>query len=459
MVERMLADFDVAHGLKSIALRYFNAARQGEHLRAVERVFALLHSRTSFFSNVTVLVGGQSLAMAIPVFTAPVLGRLYSPRDYGLLGAYMSIAVVVSTIGNWQYAQAIVLESRDARAWALVRVCVWTSLVTAAVSLFVPLVVMALPLESNRLLEIKVWLWLLPVSAFISGVTGCFTALANRFTRYTMMASIQIGVAFATAAASIVFGFLKWGASGLLTAYFLSQLLIFMAYGHFFRIIASHASFGSVAMSLALLRRHRGYALYSTPTSFIEQFAANSPIYALNLAGAPELIGLYSRARQLISMPLTPIASSVTQVFQRRAAEDMARQGHCKKTFTRTFLALAGIGLVPCLVLAFAAPWLFGLYLGPKWREAGEVARILAPMLMLQLVCSPLSSMFSIARKQKLDLLLTVAYKVVVFIAVFTPVIIGAPPIYIIVGYSIAMAGTYILYLILSSRLAINAFK
>ena len=408
----------------------------------------------AFVSGVATLAGGQGIAMALPILTAPILGRLFSPHDYGLLGAYMSIAVVAATIGNWQYAQAIVFEKRDERAWALVRVCVWTSLVTAALALAVPLAFAAMTLEAGGMAELRPWLWLVPVSAFISGMTGCYTALANRFTRYGDMAAIQAGTAVATAAVSIALGWYGWSAAGLLVSYLVGQVVTFAAYGALYRSLRAQAPDTSPLLSRAMGRRHRSYPMYSLPTSVLEQLAANAPVYALGLAGAPQLIGLMSRARTLLGAPLALIGNAMTQVFQQRAARDYARAGDCRRIFKSTFLTLGGLGIVPALVLAVAAPWLFETYLGPKWRDAGDIARILAPMLMLQLVVSPLSAVMQIAGRQKLDLALTIGYKLLVAAAVALPVALRLDPVAIIVGYSLAMSATYLLYLGVCWRLA-----
>ena len=59
------------------------------------------HLQSRLMRGVATLGGGQGLAVAIPIVTALVLGRLYAPNNYGLLAAYMSIAVVVTTVGNW----------------------------------------------------------------------------------------------------------------------------------------------------------------------------------------------------------------------------------------------------------------------------------------------------------------------------------------------------------------------
>jgi O-antigen/teichoic acid export membrane protein len=268
------------------------------------------------------------------------------------------------------------------------------------------------------------------------------------------MASGQIATALTTAGVSIVLGWLGWGADGLLSGYFAGQVVTFLVYARLYRGIASAAPATSPAASLAQLRRHRAYALYTMPTSFIEQLSANAAVYALGLAGAPQTIGLLSRARLLLAMPLNLIGNAVAQVFQQRAAADVARQGHCRKIFSQTFLLLAGLGILPIIVLAVAAPALFELYLGPKWREAGEIARILAPMLLLQLVCSPLATVFYIRRRQQLDFRLSLLTALLIALSAALAALLRFSPIVIVFITTSAMAARYVLYLAISWQLS-----
>lgn len=420
--------------------------------RLMDQLSVLL--RAPGLRSVATLVGGQGIAAVIPILTAPVLGRLYTPHEYGLLGAYMSIAVMITTIGNWQYAQAIVLEARDARAWALVRVCIWTTLVTAVISILVPVTAGWLKLEPGDLADVRPWLWLVPVSVVLGGLSATMASLANRFTRYRDLAKIQIATACATAATAILLGWYGWGMAGLFIGYLAGQIVPFVAFGRIYRDLVRTAPQTSAAASGALMIRHRNYPIYTMPTTFIEQFAANAPVFALTYAGAPSVVGLLGRARQLIAMPLGLVSASVTQVFQQRAASDVARQGHCREIFIKTFFALAGIGIVPAIVLAIAAPALFEFYLGANWRPAGDVARILAPMLYLGLVCSPLSRVFYIRNRQRLDLALSLSSAALVVVFTGVAVLLAWPPLAIVGAYASAASVVYIVYLVFSWQLA-----
>lgn len=53
------------------------------------RLKALL-PRSSFARNVAVLAGGTAVGQAIVVLASPILTRLYTPEDFGVLAVYTS---------------------------------------------------------------------------------------------------------------------------------------------------------------------------------------------------------------------------------------------------------------------------------------------------------------------------------------------------------------------------------
>lgn len=79
--------------------------------------------RGSFVRNVAVLAGGTAAGQAIVVLASPVLTRLYTPEDFGVLAVYASLLCVLSTVATLRYELAIPLPKRDEDAAALVVLC------------------------------------------------------------------------------------------------------------------------------------------------------------------------------------------------------------------------------------------------------------------------------------------------------------------------------------------------
>jgi O-antigen/teichoic acid export membrane protein len=251
----------------------------------------------------------------------------------------------------------------------MVRVCLWTSLATVAAALIVPLALFRVVGQGSQMEQLKTWLWLVPASAFMSGMAACGMAVANRFAQYRLIAKIQVASTLVTLLVSIAMGALSFNADGLLAAYVIGQIVSCAAFSWFIWSDARSVAPTSHVMSLALLRRHRRFPIYTMPTVFIEQVTANVPVYAMGYTGEAHLIGLFNRTRTLLNMPLALLGTAVTPVLQEQGAKEYARAGTCRETYVNSALALIGTGIVPALLIVLVAPSFLKAYLGPNWAD------------------------------------------------------------------------------------------
>ena len=70
--------------------------------------------QSSFFSDVLKLVSGASIAQLIGLIAVPIITRLYSPDDLGLLTVLTSIVSIIVVISCMRYELAIVLPKTNA---------------------------------------------------------------------------------------------------------------------------------------------------------------------------------------------------------------------------------------------------------------------------------------------------------------------------------------------------------
>ncbi|MCR4328919.1 MAG: oligosaccharide flippase family protein [Candidatus Roizmanbacteria bacterium] len=410
---------------------------------------------SEFVCNIMVLSSGQGIAAAISLLAAPILGRLYLPAEYGALAIYMSIASVLAGIGNWQYAQGIIVESRDNKAEVLLRLCLVTTAITVAVATILAAGIMLYPNTSHAWQQVRIWFVMLPISTLLGGVVTAWSAMANRKKMYRAMAAIQVASVSLTVAISIAMGVMEYGHVGLMVSYFLGQITTFFAYGYLMYKRRQKKQDIGKSQLLAMGRKHKGFALFTTPSAFVNIFAMQFPIYVLGLLGAVDVVGFFCRARQLMTMPLTLLGGSIAQVFQQRAAADYAREGTCRSLYKKTFLMLSGVGLVPVVLLTIWAPDIFELILGSNWRDAGDIARILAPMLLLRLICNPLSTVFFITNSQRESLFLTISTAFLIITISLCSYLLDYGTLGIIVSFSIAYSIAYIVFLVRSYQLSL----
>lgn len=418
----------------------------------IERL--LLLRRSLFVRHASILSLGQLLAAGIAIVGAGITGRFFTPAEYGMLGGYMAVASTLTAVGNWQYSVAVIIEASPRRAFALVRLCVFTSLMTAILAAAVAAGITVYPFEDPNLVAAARWMWLLPATVFAAGLTASWAALANRLQAYRFMAASQASAALITVLLSIGFGVAGFGGSGLMISYFVGQAFLLVAHGVFFLTVRDRPRGFSAKQLLAVARRHHKFALWTMPTTFVGNFFIQSPIYALGQANSAALIGAFNRGRALLVSPTQLIGGAIGQVFRQRAAAEVAASGHCLPLFNKAFWGLFLLGGPPIIFLIIFAPQLMTLYLGPDWKIAGDVARIVAPMLFLELICAPIATVFHIRGRQTEDFILQTVFGLVTGVLVFAPILLGHAPIMAIYGYAVGQSLMYLWYIVRSRQLA-----
>ncbi len=406
--------------------------------------------RSSFVQGVLLVSSGQILGAVIQVLAAPLLGRLYTPQDYGVLGGYMAVATVLAAIANWQLSQGIVVERRNNKAAALYRACKRATLITSVIACGIALLLLGWS-YAIRGDGITWWYLVLPVSTFVGGSCATLSSLANRQGVYRRIAVVLVLPVAISVAISITLGWMNWGATGLFIAYFTGQLMTLGMYLAMVPRLPERSAANSPKRAAAMLHKYRRFAIYTTPTMFLSSFSMNAPIFALTGLGAMSTVGLFSRANQLLSLPVQLIGSSVAQVFQRRAAIQYHETGNCWPIYRSTFLSLIVLGAIPAALLGLFAPVLFSWFLGPNWTDAGYLARILAPVLLLRVVCSPLSTVFYITGRQREDFFLSLAMSILTIVCIAIGIALGRGGEYVVVGFAIGQFTMYSVFLLRSS--------
>ena len=89
--------------------------------------------------NVGTLLSANILAQAIGLLVYPVLTRIYSPEDFGLLNLFLSIGGVLVILAGLEWYNAIVLPKSEREARAVVHVsCISLWAFTGLLILTVP---------------------------------------------------------------------------------------------------------------------------------------------------------------------------------------------------------------------------------------------------------------------------------------------------------------------------------
>src|SRR6476661_5727648 len=84
-----------------------------------------------FLKSAFVLISGTAIGQVIPVITAPIVTRIYTPQDYGLFGIFLLLSSVIGVVTTMQIENAILIEKDDLSANSVLQLCVSLSLMAS----------------------------------------------------------------------------------------------------------------------------------------------------------------------------------------------------------------------------------------------------------------------------------------------------------------------------------------
>lgn len=365
---------------------------------------------------------GTSIAQAIPIAISPILTRLYTPEQFGLMGLYVSIVSVLFVIANGRYEIAIVLPEKENEAKNLLALSVTIS---TSFSLFLMLIILLFNDSLTTLFgspEIEDWLYFIPVSVFFMGLFQAFNFWGNREKQFRRLAINRVAQAGSTGGGQLA------TAPLLLNGLVFGQLLGHITSGSRLAWVSvKKDKFSLNNFSLSEMKdqavRYKQFPQYSLWSGFLNSFSLQLPVFILTSYFTGAIVGFYTMSNRILNMPMNLIGRSVAQVFYQQAAEYSRQGGEKLKNLTfKTFTNLMLVGIIPMGIIFGFGDYLFAFVFGAEWEVAGDYARILSPWILFVFVTSPLSNLFSVLEKQHIGLI----FNIMTFALRLAALLIGA---------------------------------
>ena len=409
-----------------------------------------LKPRSEFSRNVLTLMTGTIVAQAIPIAISPILTRLYTPEDFGTFALYMSLSSILTVIATGRYELAIMLPTKDSDA---IHIMILSALITGGISILCLLIVFFFNTDITNLLgneSISNWLYLLPFSIFISGLYTNLNYWNNRKKAFKRLALNRVWQSGTTATANLAMGWSNLH-NGLILGSFFGQ---FAALG-----ILMKKTWKDIKTDLQILhklkiisvaKRYIKFPKYDILASLSNILAQQLPNIFFNALFNAATAGFYYLTQKMLGLPITLIASSILDVFKEQASKDFKKYGNTKTIYLSTFKKLFLFSSVPSILIFFFAPDLFEIVFGKKWVIAGEYAQILAPMLFLRFISSPLSFMLYIGEKQHINLYSQLGLLIMILFSFF----ISEDPKNTVILISLSFSIFYCIQISISAKIA-----
>jgi O-antigen/teichoic acid export membrane protein len=139
----------------------------------------------------------------------------------------------------------------------------------------------------------------------------------------------------------------------------------------------------------AVARRHRVFPLVNTPHAFAAALQDTLTVTMLVLITGEAAAGFWGLAMRYLKAPASLVGGAVSQALYPRLGNSSPAEA--RAAVAQVMVTLAAIAAPLVLGLMLFGPDLFAAAFGERWREAGELARALAPYIGMHFVASPLA--------------------------------------------------------------------
>lgn len=422
-------------------------------------MFVRKFKENDFAKNILTLLTGTTAAQIIPFALSPVLTRLYSPDDFGILALFFSICSILSVIAAGRYELSIVIPKKDEEAVNIVALSIFVSVIFA---LFLQIVFVVFNSEISSFLankSISFWLYFVPLVVFMMSLYNILRYFSIRIKDFKSVAVTRAVKSSAGAFIKLALGFIGFTSGGLVTGEIISQFfgntsLVRNVYRR--KELFSGVSRGRMAEEA---KKYSDFPKFSLPGALSNSLSLNLNSFFLTSLFSLAILGQYALVNKAVNVPLTLLGSSVSDAYFQRAARERSETGTAKNAFIQSAKYLSFIAVPVFFTLFFFGEELFAFVFGESWRTAGNYAKILSVLVAVRLVAAPLSVTMSTFEKQKISLMLTLLQLVLIVAVFVVSNIFSFEMKEFLMLYTALMASYYLLMLVVCFNIAVKGRK
>jgi O-antigen/teichoic acid export membrane protein len=416
---------------------------------------------SNFGRNVLTLSGGTAFVQVLGILLSPIITRLYSPEEFGILTIYTAILGTLAIIGSLKYELGIPIADNDTKAINVLTLCLIVLFIYVGIILTVILTLgdkILVLVSGDILIPYK---YFIVLGIFLIGLYNIFSQWAFRKKSYITLTKTKVNQSLGQNITIICLGLFHCGPVGLIMGQVLAQSTGITTLARpilqLDKAMLKQVNIKEIAWCA---RRYAKFPLYSSFSQLLNTIGLQLPIFFITSLYGSNIVGLFGLANTMVNMPVNLIGKSVGSVFYGEAA-NIGRENPeaLKKLSVKLFKKLILFGLIPVIPIVLFGPFLFSFVFGESWYKAGVFGRILTMLVYSRFIFLPVSRVFDVYERQKEALFLDVI-RVIIVLVVFIVVKFSLIDSYWAVGlYSISMSIIYFLTFLIANRIMNDEIK
>jgi O-antigen/teichoic acid export membrane protein len=348
-------------------------------------------------------VSAQSIFFVLRVGTLMVLARLLDPKEFGLVGMVTAFTGVLNLFRDFGLSTATV--QRATVTDEQISTLFWINVAAGAIlglllSAFAP--VISSFYHEPRLF----WVTIVLATGFLFNAAGVqHSALLQRQMRFTALAMIQVISLVVSTALGIGLAVAGYGYWALVV---MSVILPLVSTACFWLATSWIPRMPRRRVGVRPLIRFGGTV---TLNSLVVYLAYNLDKILLGRYWGAEVLGLYGRSYQIITIPTDNLNSAVGEVAFAALSRVQDDPKRLKSYFLKGYSLVVALTVPITIIIALFSHDLVMVILGAKWNDAAAILQLLAPSILIFALMNPvgwlLASTGMVGRCLKIGLVIT----------------------------------------------------
>lgn len=415
-------------------------------MRLIHSLYSKLKAN-DFVHSVAILVTGTALSQTIIVALTPLLTRLYTPEDFGVLSVYTSLVFTVAIITSLHYEVAIPLPKDEKEGLNLLGL----SLLILLGNVFLSILIIAIFKQSivdlfntvglNKIINF------LPYSILGFGLFKIFQHWLLRKEDYSNITKGQVRMNLSQAFSQTSLGFIPKLLGGLIVGEVIGRIVGGVGMGvTSWKDIKHKKHFITWQNMRKIAVRYQRFPLVASWSSLMGGLTQHLPALFVAFALGAKAAGWYLIANRILALPDALLGYSVKQVYLAKSAKVMHESfTQFTALFWNTVKKMSLISFLIYLLIAVLAPIVFPFVFGPGWGEAGTFVQSMSILFFCQVIVGPISSIFTLLEEQYMGALSEFLRLVVLIIGMVIAYIFFEEPWQVIIVISLAGALGFII--------------
>lgn len=354
-----------------------------------------------FVKSVLQLASGTAGGQLIAILVSPIITRLYTPESFGAFTVFASVFGFITVVACLRYELAIPIEKDPKKAWAITYACILVLIPFVLLTpIFLSAVKFLLEAHSDRQLP-GYMLWLVPAAVLLSSLYRIVNYWAVKNEDFKAISTTKIQQALSTSIVSI--GGYSFGEISLIVAKVVSQSVGVV---RLLKSAVSRSKPASISRDdiLEMMKKHYRFPAFSVWTGLLGVSGQFFPPIALGFLYGPAVAGQYGIASQILGLPAQLLGNAVGSVFFAKV-KSRTEDGTVAVMALNVQTIMIGLSLPILVFIMIFGPELFEFVFGSAWRDAGRIARYIAPSWVMVFIAVPLQSIVLVTNGQYFEML------------------------------------------------------